>query len=76
VEDVQPYIIPTLSRAKISHHLSYPIGAAAVSTALTSVAQLPDLKLHFYFGFDHALRSGHYEFLRVEYLNNALPAHE
>jgi len=74
VEDVQPYIIPTLSRAKISHHLSYPIGAAAVSMALGSVAQLPELKLHFYFQFDNALRRGHYEFLKVEYLNNASPA--
>jgi hypothetical protein len=76
VETLQPYIIPTLSRAKISHHLSYPIGAAAVSTALTSAAQLPDLKLHFYFWSDLRLRHGHYEFLRMEYLNNATPAEE
>jgi hypothetical protein len=74
VEAVQPYIIPTLSRAKISRHLSYPIGAAAVSMALASVTQLPELKLHFYFWSDNSLRRGHYEFLRVEYLNNALPA--
>jgi hypothetical protein len=26
-EDLQQYIIPTLSKTKISHHLSYPIGA-------------------------------------------------
>jgi len=76
VEDVQPYIIPTLSKAKISHHLSYPIGAAAVSLALASVAQLPDLKLHFYFWSHLSLRHGHYEFLRVEYLNNSTPAEE
>lgn len=76
MEDVQPYIIPTLSRAKISHHLSYPIGAAAASMALASVAQLPELKLHFYFWSDNALRRGHYEFLRVEYLNNASHAEE
>ena len=74
MEAVQPYIIPTLSRAKISHHLSYPIGAAAVSMALASVTQLPELKLHFYFWSDNSLRRGHYEFLRVEYLNSALPA--
>ena len=74
MEAVQPYIIPTLSRAKISRHLSYPIGAAAVSMALASVTQLPELKLHFYFWLDDSLRRGHYEFLRVEYLNNALPA--
>lgn len=76
VEDVKPYIIPTLSRAKVSHHLSYPIGAAAVSLALASVAQLPELQLHFYFWSDHGLRRGHYEFLRVEYLNNASPAEQ
>lgn len=76
MEDVQPYMIPTLSRAKISHHLSYPVGAAAVSVALASVVQLPDLKLHFYFWSDLGLRSGHYEFFRVEYLNNATPAEE
>jgi hypothetical protein len=73
VEAVQPYIIPTVSKSKISHHLSYPVGAAAVSTALASVTQLPELKLHFYFYSEHSLRRGHYEFLRVEYLNNALP---
>jgi hypothetical protein len=32
--------------------------------------------LHFYSGFDVQLRSGHYEFLRVEYLNNAGPSEE
>jgi hypothetical protein len=74
MEAVQPYIIPTLSRAKISRHLSYPVGAAAVSMALASVTQMPELKLHFYFWSDNSLRRGHYEFLRVEYLNNALPA--
>ena len=42
--------------------------------ALASVTQLHELKLHFYFWSDHSLRRGHYEFIRVEYLNNALPA--
>jgi len=76
VEDVQPYTIPTLSKAKISHHLSYPIGAAAISVALASAPQLAELKLHFYSWSDLWLKSGHYEFLRVEYLNNATPAEE
>jgi len=76
VEDVQPYTVPTASKAKISHHLSYPIGAEAVSLALASAAQSPELKLRFYFWSDLWLRSGHYEFLRVEYLNNATPAEE
>ena len=73
MEAIQPYVIPTLSRSKISHHLSYPVGAAAVSIALASATQLPELKLHFYFYSERSLRRGHYEFLRVEYLNNALP---
>ena len=76
MDAVQPFIIPTLSKAKISHHLSYPIGAAVVSSALASVAQLQELKLHFYFWTDQWLRWGHYEFFRVEYLNNASPAEE
>ena len=74
MEDVKPYVIPTLSRAKISHQLSYPVGAAAVSVVLDSIPQLHELKLHFYFWSDFWLRRGEYEFLRVEYLNNARPA--
>jgi len=76
VEDVRPYTIPTASKAKVSHHLSYPIGAEAVSLALASAAQCQSLKLHFYLWSDLWLRSGNYEFLRVEYLNNATPAEE
>jgi hypothetical protein len=44
--------------------------------ALASAVQLADLKLHFYFWSDLRLRNGHYEFFRVEYLNNATPAEE
>ena len=72
----QKFVIPTASRAKISHKLSYPVGAERVSTALASVPQHAELKLHFYSGFDIQLRSGHYEFLRVEYLDNARPSQE
>src|SRR6266481_3758973 len=72
----QKFVIPTASRAKISHNLSYPVGAECVSIALAFVPQLPELKLHFYSGFDVQLRSGHYEFLRVEYLDNARPQQE
>jgi hypothetical protein len=74
MEDVQQPIIPTLSRAKISRNLSYPIGAEHISAALASTSQMHALKLHFYSGFDIGLRSGQYEFLRVEYLNEATPA--
>src|SRR5207249_9233306 len=72
----QQFVVPTASRAKISHKLSYPVGAERVSVVLASVPQLPELKLHFYSGFDVQLRGGHYEFLRVEYLNNARPSQE
>jgi hypothetical protein len=74
MEDIQQVTIPTLSRAKISSKLSYPIGAEHISLALTSTAQLPMLKLHFYAGLGIGLRHGHYEFLRVEYLNQATPS--
>lgn len=74
MEDVQQVIIPTLSKTKISQHLSYPIGAKHISLALAATLQLPMLKLHFYSGFNNGLRRGHYEFLRVEYLNQAIPS--
>jgi hypothetical protein len=74
MEDTPQIIIPTLSKARISRHLSYPVGAEHISAALASAVQLPELKLRFYSGFDIGLRRGHYEFLRVEYLNNAVPA--
>jgi hypothetical protein len=76
MEDVQPLLIPTLSKTKISRHLSYPVGAEKVSSALASCVQFPLLKLHFYFRFDNSLRRGEYEFLRVEYLDNVRPAQE
>lgn len=65
MEDTQPVIVPTLSRAKISSNLSYPIGAEQISAALAAAAQFPNLKLHFYSGFESGLRKGHYELLRV-----------
>jgi hypothetical protein len=74
MEQNEILVIPTLSRAKISRKLSYPIGAKDVSARLATTAQFVALKLHFYSGFEVGLRSGHYEFLRVEYLNNARPS--
>ena len=65
----QQFVIPTASRARISHKLSYPVGAERISAVLASVPQLAELRVRFYSGFDIQLRSGHYEFLRVEYLN-------
>lgn len=69
----QRFVIPTVSRAKISHKLSYPVGAERISVAFAAVPQVPELRLHFYSGFDIQLRSGHYEFLRIEYLNGVRP---
>jgi hypothetical protein len=65
-------VIPTLSRARISRHLSYPIGAEPISESLASVPQFAEIRLLFYSSKYHTpLRSKEYEFLRVEYLNNA-----
>lgn len=76
MEDVQQIIISTLSKAKISHHLSYPIGAKHISLALAGTPQLSMLKLHFYSGLGIGLQRGQYEFLRAEYLNQAIPSKE
>jgi hypothetical protein len=76
MEDVQQVIIPTLSKAKISRHLSYPIGAERISVALAATPQLLMLKLHFYSGLSSGLRWKYYEFLRAEYLNQASPSAE
>jgi len=37
-EDSERIIIPTMSKAKISHDLSWPIGAETVSAALATTA--------------------------------------
>ena len=71
MDDAPALIIPTCSKVKISSRLSYPIGAEAISRALVSTPQLPDLRLHFYTD----LRVKWYdEFLRVEYLDRAQTA--
>jgi hypothetical protein len=72
----QQFVIPTASRVKISQKLSYPVGAESISVALASVPQLAEIRLHFYLWSDYDLRRGHYEFLRVEYLNNTHPPQE
>src|SRR5512141_3066597 len=76
MEEAESLLIPTLSKAKIASKISYPVGAEQVSSALASSSQFHELRLHFYSMFDHGLRRGHYEVLRVEYLNNARPAKE
>jgi len=76
VEEQKPFVIPTMSKSKISHILSYPVGAETVTHALEGAPQIEQLKLQFYHWSDNALRRGNYEFLRVEYLNSVQPAEE
>ena len=73
VEDTQRIIIPTRSKAKISHELSYPIGAERISSALAGVAQLPELVLHFRGDWYDRLRFGRYPYLRVVYSRTPKP---
>jgi hypothetical protein len=76
MEEQKPFVIPTMSKAKISHLLSYPVGAEMVTRALDGVPQMNQLALQFYHWTDNALRRGNYEFLRVEYLKGVAPAEE
>jgi hypothetical protein len=47
VDDSKHIIIPTRYKAKISHELSFPIGAEKISKALAGVPQFGELILHF-----------------------------
>jgi hypothetical protein len=76
VEETELVVIPTASKAKISHDLSYPIGAEAISKALKDLPQFSSIRLQFYYWSDCFLRRGKYEYLRVEYLNNVSPLDE
>src|SRR5208282_6089188 len=67
MEDVPAIIIPTRSRAKVSHELSFPIGAERISTALASATQLPQLVLDFRSDRFNQVRFGHYPFLSIRY---------
>jgi hypothetical protein len=49
----KPYVFPTLSRAKHSHLVSYPIGAEALTRALDGVPQHAALTCSFYAGNTH-----------------------
>lgn len=73
MEEVELVVIPTVSKAKISHDLSYPVGAESLSKRLQDVPQISLLRLHFHFWSDSGLRWRKYEFLRVEYLSNVTP---
>jgi hypothetical protein len=45
--DQLPHVFPTQCRDKLSHILSYPIGAEALSRALDGVPQHPMISCHF-----------------------------
>ena len=47
MDDLKPIIIPTRYKAKISHELSFPIGAEKISKALSDTPQIGELILHF-----------------------------
>ena len=76
MEEQKPFVIPTMSKAKISHLLSYPVGAETITRALDGVPQLKQMALQFHEGSDYRLRSGRYEFFRVEYLRDVEPLNE
>jgi hypothetical protein len=67
MEDVKTVIIPTRTKMRISHELSFPVGAERISIALASVMQLPQLVLHFRSDRFNQVRFGHYPFLSVTY---------
>jgi hypothetical protein len=72
--DVKTVIIPTGTKAKISHELSFPIGAERISLALASTSQLPQLVLHFRRDYFNGVRFGRYPFLRVHYSRREKPS--
>ena len=69
MEKVKPHIIPTNYRAKISHELSFPIGAERISIALAEVPQLELLNITFLSNYSHAVPAWELPFLTVRYAN-------
>ena len=65
MEDVKPIIIPTRFKAKISHELSFPIGAEKISKALSGLPQILDLVLHFKSDRRHNTRLHSYACIRA-----------
>ena len=74
MESEKPYIIPTRFKSKISHELSFPIGAERISQALAETPQFAKLILHFNSerwrsNGDRwlSIKHGYYEIFRVSY---------
>ena len=53
MEEVKQIMIPTRSKAKISHLLSFPIGAERISKAFAGTPRIAKLFLHFHFLVRH-----------------------
>ncbi|HEX4007179.1 MAG TPA: hypothetical protein VHX60_13470 [Acidobacteriaceae bacterium] len=66
MEDAKQIMIPTRSKAKISHLLSFPIGAERISKALADTPQMAKLYLHFHSDRWGHVRSGRYPCVRVQ----------
>lgn len=70
MESSQEYIIPTRIRGKISHKLSWPLGAELITQSLRGAPQLSRIVV----GFRnengwHPIRSGRYPFLRAMHIS-------
>lgn len=72
-------IIPTFTKSKIPHTLSYPVTAKTVSQALADVPQFRNLKLHFWLNSwelrKHRFR-GAYPVIQVEFLHTRFPVYK
>jgi len=64
------YVIPTRTKYKIAHTLSWPIGAEQISRALGTVTQLNELVLYFRNGFreEEKRRGGIYRLICISYV--------
>ena len=65
MDDLKPIIIPTRYKAKISHELSFPIGAEKISKALSDTPQIGELVLHFNSDRWRRVPHGRYSCIRV-----------
>jgi hypothetical protein len=68
------YVIPTRTKYRIAHILSWPVGAEEISRAMTPVSQLTELALHFRDGFreEGKRRHGIYRVIGVSYVAKPL----
>jgi hypothetical protein len=67
------YLVPTTRKSRISHLLSWPIGAEKLSLALASVPQLRLLSLEFVQDWYDRMHFPRYPVLSTVYLHNEVP---